>query len=340
MIFLVMGLPGPLTGWCAEVACAASRSALKTVDMRPVSRLEDVARLALTSTAECVIGVAPMADDALGKALEEAAAPPVIVLDDPATAFLEVMARENAPPLDTLRFVLRGCVNLTEHRDLSGALVLTRALIEADPAAAAERIAAHFGMAPPLSPPDFPDTAPQDAEARATALRSACGDTALGDAILAVLDAFPRGVLSDEGPALSLGAPLFHEGVHPHPLLNGPLDLTGRARVLFHGLYAALPTGHWDLVAHLAVDDAATEGRYRFEVRIVAPVEQTLGEATLRFGAPGAAALMLSFTHRSPEAALEFRMLSEHAVFDGFMELHRIVLTRRRPESREGFVAP
>jgi len=338
VIHLIFGLPGDFIEWCATATITALHRQGFTVDRYGAGGAEDVARAAVRSKAQRVVVTASGMDDALVALAKVAAAPPVIAMAEPRQA-VSAMIDAGAEPMTAFRSVMHACAGLTAVADAPGALRLSARDAAAAPEAAVAALARHACQEDAPAPEADMSAALVAALPAASRTGLAMEDGLLASAMAEALDGFADGRLAEDG-ALILRPRFFHAGAPPHNLLDGPVDVTGAARFVFHGGYFALPTGDWDADAVLELNESATEGRWRFEVLAIQGGGHTVAASVSGvIGAPGRHTLTASFRNQSVRTVFEWRLASERALFDGMINLRGVRMTRRAGASRSAFPA-
>lgn len=319
MFHVVCGLPGRFTDWCAAVAVTALRGRGRTVQTVGIGTVTDLARSALAASADDVVAIVHAAAEPMIGMIAER--PCVVALGDPATLPSLLDPQGTA---GTLAVFQRASIHAATTASLARSAAATTVALDAalgDPEAAAARIATAFGIAPPDAAAHWPIL--EQARAERDAARGAGRADARAQAVRVALQNYL------DAQSIALAPALFRNPAAPSDPL-GPVDVTGLARVLVAGPFAALPAGGWEARIAIELSPAASEGVYRVQAVAVSPGgERELAFAVLRPGMPGAAGIALSFTAPSPNTPVDFRIGVEKAMFDGTLTLNGVHIHRR-----------
>lgn len=318
MIYVVAGLPGPFTRWCAEVLATIVAASGRSVVIDTVCRLADLAPIALETDADDIVCVATTADAALVDALERGARPFLIALDEPLAALARLSATDR--PEEALCRVSAACASASSLATSGRATQVTRLAAEGDPHAAMAQIAACFGLqAAAVAPPPI--------EAASPSLNL---PVRMESAMTAALAAYPQGLFSPRGGPIVLSDSLFLQGAPPHAPVSGPIEVTGRPGFLFFGPYLCLPIGDWDLSVYVDLSETAAGGHYCVDA-VMSRDGVIVELANIAFigSAPGLQEVRLAIRVEAPDHPLEFRMRTLRAMFDGVVTLVRVELRRR-----------
>lgn len=340
MFHLIMGLGDPFSVCCARVACSARQLSGSTATILRVGTLEQLAAEALRVDVADYICLLETADNALLSAAAACSSGLLLAIGSPMAALASRIDRQAAPVFHDFAHVLAACTTLDATARLSGGLVLSARMCAAEPEAAIGAIAMHVRAS--LDADALAILAASEGDALRDAatlslheiglapLAEAAGSPARAMAMATALDAYVDGRFQPEHGAQILDGTLFVDGTPQHNPLDAGIDVTGPARFLVVGPGLRLPVGDWDARFVLDISDAATEGRYKIDVAMWSQGQLSiLAEAVFTAAAPGLCSFSLSFRHSSPEGALQYRLLSERAMFDGMVFFHRVELSPR-----------
>ena len=330
MQYVLVGLPGYLTDWfCASLA-ASLRGRGRSVELCHVATLQQCAAAALRSEADDLVYLAHAVDRHLAAALAENPARCMVIRSDPAVAlrtllasgapaptegFHAIMPAAQGAPIAALRRVMAGCATMTTLLDKG----VSHEIVSADNAALTlGRVARRLGVPDgALAGVDAPD-----------ALGTVAGDPA--SEMTMALQGFVGGVADPDVPVV-LKAGLFIDGAWPHGPVSGPIDVTGRARILFFGPYLCLPAGYWECDVFFDLSESALSGQYALDIIGHASGEMSeLASLSFSLTAPGSQMARMAFRVPEHDVQVEFRIQSLRAMFDGFLTLDRVEVRRRR----------
>lgn len=340
VIHLVVGLPHPFTEWCVSAVAGRLAAAGRTAEVRWITGLPDLARAALTAAADDIVCVCPHMDEGLAAMLGESARGPLVAIADPREALLAMAARGDEA-LGAFRYLTACCASVNAAAAEPRSLCLEAGGPVDGPAAAAAAAAidAWIGAsAPPGAgdPPAVPEPAgappafagpAADGPDVGSALAAATGDPPLTAAILEALAVYPGGAFIGHRRPMRLLPRLFVSGMPPHAPLAGPIDVTGVARYLAVSGYVFLPSGDWDAVVRLEVDDAATDGVFSVEIDSAG---RQLGQTIFRPAARGLHEIAAPFRVTGMAQPVDARLCSQKAMFDGSLSLAAVEYRLRR----------
>jgi hypothetical protein len=335
VIQFVVGLPDPLTDWCATATAEVLRRAGRSVTVGRAATLADVAGLAVAATTDDVLCVCNSVDAALATAIVAQPRPYVVAACDPAAAFHRAAPASSQSALETLRRLALSAVWL--HHLVSCKAPLTVDAAGPALAAALERIACQGGAADGpgaalaaialAGPPPLPRAAPAGSTALLSPGLSDAADAALAFYAALVVDDPER---RDPGPSLLLHGGLFSDGAPPHTSLSATIDLTGRARILFFGPYVAIPSGAWEARFVLDVWHAGDDLLLHADVAgAVDGRAHCLAQSTFSIGVAGRHVVPVTFQVEAPAMIVEFRGFTARATFDGRLTLVGVELVSR-----------
>jgi hypothetical protein len=330
MIVFSMGLPSRLADWCDAVIAKLIERGSGSVEIVALKTFDDVAAAMIRSSAAHIIGSCRQPVPRLQTEIAGANRPFVVAVGDPRIAIRDLTQRLGYDLPGATREVASSCAAVLTLTMAPNALVLSDHSVH-DPVAAAVAIAAHFAL--PLGEEEVAATV--GALAQAGLRPEEGGDSSWWDQLDTRDQALVNGALAAYA-GYSVGSKLepivwqpelFFVGGsppdQPPPPVNGPIDMTGRARCLVFGPYITLPPGAWsaNVVLGFSADAAgmtfvieADAGTVLVQTRVTPSAEQII-EANLHFTIDASAS-----------SAAEIRIFTERAAFEGRLALGYVEL--------------
>ncbi len=335
MVLFSFGLPGRFGDWCDAVAIRMAETALGSVVVIGANTPEELATALINGEGGSFLVNGRQPPGWLRRMLVATNKPFVIALDDPRVATWELVSRSGLDLADATRRVGCSCVSMMSCIALSGALVVRADRDWHQPAATAAAIAHHLGLAVGLAdiekvvadlaalglgietdPPG--SDASQPTEPTLTVIRGA---------VASYFAHFSGAPLEP----ITWTRELFLADGH-RPATNA-VDITGRARPLIYGPYISLPPGHW--VAQVVLGFSHEVSEVNFVVDVLTAGSQ-LSATSIRPLQPGVFSANLRFMiGEGDDHPVEFRVLNEHAAFDGRVMLGHVTLTVQHDSSNE-----
>jgi len=330
MIVFSLGLPSRLADWCDAVIAELIERSSGGVEIVALKTFDDVAAAVIRSSASQIIGSCRQPVLRLQTEIAGANRPFVVAVGDPRTALRDLIQRMGYDLPGATREVASSCAAVLTLTAAPNALVLSDSSVR-DPVAAAVAIARHFAL--PLGEEEVGATVAALAQAGLTPEGGVDSgwwdqldtrDQALVNGALAAYAGFSPGSKLEP---ITWHPELFFVGggppEQPAPAVNGPVDLTGRARCLVFGPYINLPPGAWsaNVVLGFSAEAAgmtfvieADSGTILAHTRVTPSAEQII-EANLHFT-----------IDESAGSAVEIRILTERAAFEGRLALGYVEL--------------
>jgi hypothetical protein len=117
---------------------------------------------------------------------------------------------------------------------------------------------------------------------------------------------------------------VFLQADKPDTPLNGPIDLTGRARHIIYGPYLHLPRGRWMATAEFIVRGNYSGNELLADIAIGQEVTAAVAPLPER----GAFTFDIGFEVTEPRNPIEIRLAIKRGAIEGSLELLRVVLKR------------
>jgi hypothetical protein len=322
MFFFVIALPGRFGAWCDSVTARLSERVLGPTQIVHANSLEELSLRAMQLDVLRAVAASRQAGGRLRRALTEAGRNFIVAFEDPRLACAELVLTAQCDLPTAVKQVASGAAAVADYRSAPGALMLAAERDWADPIDAARRIAEHFQL--PVGGPDI-GAIVSDLENGGLSQVDRQAQTwwsGLGEAERAMTEGALAPYLGDGhgiAPASIFWAgDLFFAGDHFEQRASRPMDITGRARCLFHGPYIILPPGTWSVELALQFSREAAEHDFLVEVvtdrqlasTIVRPHSDGRFDAELTFG--------IDDTSDHPVA---IRLSNQRAAFDGLLTL-------------------
>jgi hypothetical protein len=112
----------------------------------------------------------------------------------------------------------------------------------------------------------------------------------------------------------------------------GPIDATGRRRLLVHGPYLSLPPGDWTARCVYGFSAGMVGTQLSTDVSHVLGGPHELARTTFNVTAPGRLDVNIRFVHADPAARLEVRLFCDRTIFDGQVSVGLVEFTPSAPE--------
>lgn len=326
MFYFVTGLPGLFAEWCEKVVGGLAATHSPNLEILYADSLEGVTRGLLRSPANDVVVAARHPGGRMRAAFVEAKHKFVVSLDDPRRALADLVLDRNMELFAAIRAISSGCASCFSYAQSPGALGLQAQDAAGDAHATAKTIAQHLG----LSVPDE-DIAAVVAQAESVGqaghnvqgwwtMRSAAERELIDGALAGYMD-----TRATRTQTVRWGTALFSPGGEPHRSLEGPIDVTGRARCLIEGPFIALPQGAWRITMVFDFSPAATDYEYVLEVH----AGRSLA-ANSFVPHPGSVTRDIDFEiDETVDHPVSVRLSLFHSAFDGTMSLLGVTLKPR-----------
>lgn len=330
MIVFSMGLPSRLADWCDAVIAKLMESGSGSVEVVALRTFDEVAAAVIRSSAQHIIGSCRQPVLRLQTEIAGSNRPFVVAVGDPRIALRDLTQRLGYDLPSATREVASSCAAVLTLAAAPNALVLSERSTR-DPVAAAMAIAGHFGL--PLG--EAAAAAAVAALAQAGLTRDGGDDSLWWDQLDSRGQALVNGALAayagyaagSKLEPIVWQPELFYVGGGPPdqlaPPVNGPIDITGRARFLVIGPYINLPPGSWS--ANVVLGFSAETAGMTFVIEVgagtvlahtrVTPSAEQIIEANLHFTIDGSAS-----------SATEIRIFTERAAFEGRLALGYVEL--------------
>jgi hypothetical protein len=333
MVLFSFGLPGRFGDWCNVVTFRIAASALGSVTAVDANTPEDLATVLIKEEGGSFLVNGRQPPGWLRRVLAATNKPFVISLDDPGVATRELASQVGLEPAGAARLVGCSCVSMMACITLPGALVVHADRDWHQPAETAAAIARHLGLA--VRPAEIDGIVADLAALGFDSERAplAPDGSQPDEAALAVV----RGAVAPyfahfTGAALepiTWARDLFlADGERP---ATHAVDITGRSRALIHGPYISLPPGNW--VAEVVLGFSQEAAEVNFLVDVLTAGSQ-LSVTSIRPLQAGIFSVNLSFMiAEDNDHPVEFRVVNEHAAFDGRVMLGHVTLTLQHDSS-------
>jgi hypothetical protein len=330
MFSLILGLPGRFTLWCEQVVATLVEGAGGSNRLLQADALEAFALAATESGQSDAAAGLYCPGGGLRAAMIEQGRNFVVAIEDPRTVLAELAFGRDVSWADAVQQVASSCAALCGLSAAPGALALNRDRDWPQAEKTAAAIAGHLRL--PFDKRTLPGlqariaaqttaAQPYDAVARWEALSVLQQELARG-ALGAFVD---RNDTDKPGPVITWGPELFFTADQPQRRLDGPIDITGRARCLMQGPGMMLPPGFWSLTLTGVFTHSAAEHEFFIEVDADVP----LVSGTIRPEREGSASITLDFQlDELNERTLTLRLSSRRAAFDGAITLIGATLVR------------
>ncbi len=327
MIFFSIGLPSRFAELCDALTARLAEHCLGSVDLGSFNSFEDIATAAIRSDAAYLLAASRQPVVRLQTEIVGAGRPFLVALGDVRSALWDLLQRPGYDIAAATREIASSCAAMLTLTKAPGALVLPGIHGE-DPVQLAAAIAGHFGFAVP--PGDLAAIAASAAELDVEPSE----DLTWTDRLSAHEQAVVTGALQPYVTYFSGGelepivweADLFFANEERLPAI-GPIDVTGRGRILVFGPYVNLPPGQWS--ATIVIGFSAETAGNSFVVEVIAGTQlchervQPAGEQVVE--------IKLQFTiDDAISQPVEIRLISERAAFDGRLVLGYVSLAPRR----------
>lgn len=325
MFFFVIGLQSAFAEWCEAVTAELARHALGPTELIRADTLEQIALNVIATGASQAVVSSRQPGGRLRAALVESRRNFIVALDDPGMALADLVLGRGVALAAAIQAVASSCAALTGYRSAPGTLVLQSGRDWPQEAATAAAIARHLQLA--VDDAEIGELAaraagrPQyDAAAWWDGLAAADREMAAG-ALAPYLEPPANG----EPPSIRWTGELFFLGDRPNERARGPIDITGRARVLLHGPYIMLPPGSWSLSLSLLFSRETAEREFLVEIC----TDRPLASQTIRPPREGSAEINLDFVlDEAAEHPIAIRVSTLRAAFDGTITVLGATLPR------------
>jgi len=327
MVLFSLGLPGRFGDWCDAVILRMAEAALGSVAAIAANTPEELATALITGEGSSFLVIGRQPPGWLRRMLATTDKPFIFSLDDPQVATWELVSRDALELADAARRVSCSCVLARSCTVMSRALVVRSDRDWGQPSATAAAIANHLRL--PVGLADIERVVAELAALGLGAERDPSGSDASvpDEATLAVI----RGAVAPYFGHLAGGAlepitwsrELFLADGH-RPATHA-VDITGRVRALIYGPYINLPPGNW--AAEIVLGFSHEVGDMNFIVDVLIAGSQ-ISVTNIRPLKPGVFSVNLSFLiGEENDHPVEFRVVNEHAAFDGRVMLGHVTLT-------------
>jgi hypothetical protein len=332
MILFSIGLPSGFAELCDALTLRLAERCLGSVTAGTVNTIDDVARVAIHTDAAHVVAVSRQPVVRLQTEIIQTGRPFLVTLGAVDLALHQLVQRPGYDLASATREIASSCAAMMTLAAAPGALVLPSG--GQDPTALAASIARHFGFT--LSSDEIAAVAASVETVAETEEKEENGwfdrlgqheQTIINGALEPYVKYFSGGGELEPivwEPDLFLTIEGAADG--PWKPVSGPIDITGRARFLIFGPYINLPPGAWSVTAVIGFS-AETAG-LSFVIEIAAGTQlsfarvQPTGEQVIQTD--------LQFTiDDSATQAVEVRIVSERAAFDGRIVLGHVRLVPR-----------
>jgi hypothetical protein len=302
-----------------------------SADLRSLSTLDELATAVIATTSPLLIASSRRPVVRLQVEIARAVRPILVILGDPRAALKELVEDAGVDLAQATRLIAGSCATLVSVTKLPTALVVSGEQ-SGDHAGLAMQIARHFGFT--LTEDDIAMVAVEHAEA--VAHTAADAEIAWWNTLSTTDQAMVEGALRpyiDYFAGREIGTLVWHPGLFYTAGEGGgqeaaikPVDITGRARCLVYGPYINLPPGDWAANIVLAFSAEAVGLGFTVEVAAGVRLAFTRVEPTHE----QVINMTLLFTiEDSAIGAVEIRVFSERAAFDGRLALGYVELTQR-----------
>jgi hypothetical protein len=330
MIFFSIGIPGHLADWCDALIAKLIERSSRSVEIVALRTFDEVAAAAIRSSGAHIIGSCRQPVLRLQTEIAGASRPFVVAVGDPRAGLRDLTQRLGYDLPGATREVASSCAAVLSLTAAPNALVLSETSVR-DPVAAAAAIAGHFTL--PLAEEEVAATVAALAQAGLTP--DGGSDSSWWDQLDTRDQALVNGALTAYA-GYTVGSKLepivwqpelfFAGGSQPDqpPLpVNGPIDITGRARFLVFGPYINLPPGSWS--ANVVLGFSAEAAGMTFVIEVYAGM--VLANTRVTPSAEQIIEANLHFTiDASASSAVEIRIFTERAAFEGRLALGYVEL--------------
>ncbi len=331
MIFFSIGLPSRFAELCDALTARLAEHCLGSVALGSFNSFEDIATAAIRGETAHLVAASRQPVVRLQTEIAGAGRPFLVALGDVRSALWDLLQRPGYDIALATREIASSCAAMLTLTKAPGALVLPGIHGE-DPMALAAAIARHFGFA--VAPHNLAAIAASATDLDTGPMQEPAWTDGLSDHEQAIVSAALQPYVSyfagGELEPLVWEPDLFftNEGGAdgpPQPAI-GPIDVTGRARILIFGPYINLPRGPWSATI-VAAFSAETAGN-SFVFEITAGTQ--LGYERVQPAGEQVVEINLQFTiDDSISQPIEMRLISERAAFDGRLVLGYVSLAPR-----------
>jgi hypothetical protein len=335
MVLFSFGLPGRFGDWCDAVILRMAEAALGSITAIGANTAEELATILVREEGGSFLVNGRQPPGWLRRMLAATNKPVIISLDDPQVAIQELATHNGVELASATRLVGCSCVSIISCIALPSALVVHADRDWHQPLETAAAIARHLGLAVCIAdiervvadlaalgrrsesdPPDSDASQPNEAT-----LPVASG------AVAPYLAHFKGAALEP----ITWAREVFL--VDGHRPATHAVDITGRTRALIYGPYISLPPGNWAAEIVLGFSREAAEVNFLVDVLIAG---SQLSVTSIRPLQAGIFSVNLSFMiGEDNDHPVEFRVINEHAAFDGRVMLGHVTLTLQNNPSSE-----
>ena len=331
MIFFSIGLPSRFAELCDALTARLTEHCLGSVALGSSNSLEDIATAAIRSEAAHLVACSRQPVVRLQTEIVGAGRPFLVALGDVRSALWDLMQRPGYDIAAATREIASSCAAMLSLTKAPGALLLPGIHGE-DPVNLASAIAGHFGFA--VAPRNLAAIAASVADLDPGPTQEPAWTPGLSEHEQAIVSGALQPYVSyfagNELEPIVWESDLFfaNEDRADGPLRPavGPIDVTGRARILVFGPYINLPRGPWSATIVTAFSAETAGNSFVFEV--AAGIQ--LGYERVQPAGEQVVEINLQFTiDDSISQPIEIRLISERAAFDGRLVLGYVSLVPR-----------
>jgi hypothetical protein len=323
-ICCVVGFPGPLAAWCADMLAAViGQRHGAPAPIVTAHSLADLGRRLLAASPLPAVALVQAPDAAFCDALTADECRFLLVLSPPDVAVDAIARSRDISVPEAVREAANAQVTTARLVAAPGALAV-RPDDAADPDTLAAAIAAHFGLEPPptaAAAPPSPE--PLSAVAALPDWRIAI-EEALSGAPAAPLPAatLAQAAMPPRGSQIVWPRDLFCTGEARTPA-TGAIDVTGPSRCVLYGPYIRLPAGHWSCALLFGCSPEAVG------LGMVADVYagHHLGQVTFTIEEAGIFEIEIAFENPDPDRLVEIRLFTTRAAFEGSIAIGQATLS-------------
>jgi len=255
MIHFVVGQSSAHTRWCEQVIFAAMNEQPEGARIIRADTPRDLAVELLRRRGESILVTLQQAPMSLYFALRDSERKFVVAYDDPISSLFELTQANRGDVVDAVRTLVSGMANLPLYMSLPNALVLRPSLYAHNLA----QIRNHLGLVGPAQTVPLPMTGPlEDATSWWRSLSPEL-DSMIAGTLGPLLDSKSASIFSWSGS-------LFWRTDDGTKLIDGAVDITGRARCLLEGPAITVPLGTWRLSLCLVFSEMAVGNTFRVDV--------------------------------------------------------------------------
>jgi hypothetical protein len=352
MIFPILGLPGPFTSWCRDVAAKClTLNGYKVTTADLSGSLADVGRqLILGNTDHLVFSVA-RPDKDLTPVLKQSNTPILLTSSDPRRAILHSVNLANLDLQTAIRSLTGHCSCLWNFSGKDAAvhsIHFSEAL--QNPHAAVQKIADIYNLPasqpmidrvvietrPTLEAMTAPENGGHDPLEELAKKFSVEEVRTIGY----LFDGFERHLEGQHSAPLIVTKELFLNGDPPHDHVSAPLDMTGRPKFVVFGPYIHIPAGTWMLRLVVSLSEEAIGTPLIIDVGASdAAGYRELTKTHVVVSTEGRMDVTMSFQLDDPLASLQVRIATERSTFDGLLAFGFTEFRLKQEENGSSFGA-